>query len=364
MIVWIFISAIVVQCAYAVYFFIRIFAPSRKTPLAEPKGVSVIICAKNEAEQLRKNLPSVLSQKYAGKFEVIVVNDASTDNTAQVLQELEQQYDNLWDVIISPTEERTLQGKKFALSKGVEHASYDWLLLTDADCKPFSDQWLERMITPLGGGKEIAAGYGGYNRAPGILNAFIRWETLHTYLQYRTYAKAGMPYMAVGRNMACTKRVLQKAQQDPLWNALPSGDDDLLVRIAGTAHNTAVVTARAAFTYSDAKATWKEWAAQKQRHLSTGKYYKLHIKWLLSLYGITHAIGWICYFTLLPFHWAAALLLMGIRCKVYWVLWSVMAGKIREKKLIYLFPFFDVGWMIYNFAFFPYIALKNKKTWK
>src|SRR6185312_16266737 len=110
------------------------------------------------------------------------------------------------------TDERNLQGKKFALSYGVVYAKNDWLLLTDADCAPTSNRWLEQMVAPLAAGKEIVAGYGGYNKTWGLLNAFIRWETLHTFLQYSAYSLAGKPYMAVGRNLACTKDILLKAQ--------------------------------------------------------------------------------------------------------------------------------------------------------
>jgi glycosyltransferase involved in cell wall biosynthesis len=369
---WLFILSVIVQCEYALYMFIRIFGlrPGKPLPPKDRRPVSIIICAKNEAQNLAKNLPAILSQKYddeGGKplFEVIVVNDASTDNTADVLQRMELQYDNLWDVVINENTERNLQGKKFALSKGVAYAKYDWLLLTDADCTPASDEWLPLMASPLAEGKEIVAGYGGYSRAKGLLNAFTRWETLHTFLQYSTYSSAGKPYMAVGRNLACTKEILLKAQQAEVWNLLPSGDDDLLVSVAGNRHNTAVVTNKKAFTYSGASDTWKKWISQKQRHLSTGKYYKANVKFLLGMYAVSHAALWICFFTfLLSFYWKTALVLMAVRCFLYWIIWTATAVKLEEANLIYFFPFFDIAWMVYNFAFLPYITWKNKTLWK
>jgi len=179
-----------------------------------------------------------------------------------VLKELQLQYDNLVVVTIPLGTERNAPGKKYALSVGVAHAKCDWLLLTDADCAPVSNSWLERMTAPLANGKEIVAGYGGYRKMPGLLNAFTRWETIHAFLQYSTYTLAGRPYMAVGRNMACIKSTLQKAQQSGIWKALLSGDDDLLVRVAGNAHNTAIVCDEMAFTYTESKTTWAEWARQ------------------------------------------------------------------------------------------------------
>lgn len=371
-ILWLLLLAVVVQLGYALYFFRRVFQlpEGKPIPKTERWPVTVIICAKNESANLKKNLPKILSQSYndvAGKplFEVIVVNDASTDDTAEVLQQLELQYGHLWDVQVAADEDRRHPGKKHALSKGLAHASYRWLLLTDADCAPTSDRWLEAMVEPLGNGMDIVAGYGGFKSGPGLLNAVTRWETLHTFMQYSTYAMAGMPYMGVGRNLACTKTTLEYAQQTEVWNALPSGDDDLLVNIVGTEHNTAVVCDAAAFTVSETKKTWGEWMNQKRRHLSTGKYYSDDIKALLGLYAASHADLWVCFFLCLAFgSWHEALLLMALRCFTYWFVWIALAEKLGEKKLIPWFPFFDFGWLVYNFAFLPYIMWKNKQQWK
>jgi glycosyltransferase involved in cell wall biosynthesis len=379
-----FVVAVAVQCGYACYFFSRVvFGPSggRVGALSVSKEhdetslsyrrqpVSIIICAKNEALNLQQNLPAILAQRYAndaGKpfFEVIVVNDASTDDTAHILQTLEQQYDNLWDVTIPLDAVRTLQGKKFALSKGLALATHPWLLLTDADCRPASNDWLQHMIAPLANSKEIVAGYGGYYSKYGLLNAFIRWETVHTFLQYGAYVLAGKPYMAVGRNLACTKEILLKAQQAEVWNKLPSGDDDLLVNIAATADNMDVVYTRESFTHSAAKQTWGEWVRQKQRHLSTGKFYKKGVKRLLGVYGLSHAVMWLLFFILLfSGMWQVVLWMMLGRVCVYWLLFAVLAMRLKERTPALLYPVFDFGWMIYNFAFAPYIIWKTKKQW-
>ena len=364
---WIFIFAVVLQCGYALFFFVRVLRLPVTVPasVGHGAGVSIVICAKNEAARLQKNLQAILTQQYEepgeSNFEVVVVNDASTDNTAEVLTGFAANNDRLKIVTITADVPRNFKGKKFALSKGVEAARYEHLLLTDADCIPASDKWLGLMVAPLAQGKEIVAGYGEYNRSGGVLNAFTRWETLHTFLQYSSYALAGMPYMAVGRNMACTKSMLLQAMRSEVWNAIPSGDDDLLVNISATKSNMAIVSDDAAFTYTDAKSTWGEWARQKQRHLSTGKYYKTVPKFLLGLYGISHAAMWLTVFFLLGCHYV--LLAMAVRCIMYWCLWGVTAFKVKERSLIYLFPFFDIGWLIYNFAFLPYITLKNKQHW-
>ncbi len=366
MLSFVFWVCIAVQLGYVCVFFWRVFSLPGDSYRAqgERQQASVIICARNEAESLARCLPRVLEQKYFGPgsallFEVVVVDNGSTDDTMGVLKRLQQQYGHL--VIVSEPKE----GKKHALKAGVATARHNWLVFTDADCAPDSANWLKLLVRPLAAGKEIVAGYSGYYHAPGLLNAFTRWETLHTFVQYSTYALAGMPYMAVGRNMACTRRVAETAIQHPLWQQLPYGDDDLLVNIAGNRKNTTVMCLPGSFTYSTAKTTWKEWARQKQRHLSAGKHYRLSARALLGLYGVSHAALWLVFFFMLATPMApVAAMAMGIRCVVYWHTWYPATATVSEESLIFFFPFFDLGWMIYNFAFLPYIMWKNKKNWK
>lgn len=365
-----FLLCIVIQLGFILYFFTHIFSLAQKTSRYSPiQPVSVIICAKNEADNLKRYLPSILTQRYVNAtgntiFEVIVVDDASTDNTQQVVAQLQAIYRNLKLVTVPADAVRVLPGKKHALSKAVEMAQHDILVMTDADCEPSSALWLLQMTKPFMDGKEIVLGYGQYRTDNTILNSFVRWETVHTFLQYSSYAKAGRPYMAVGRNLACTRAAFLKAQSSPEWRKLPSGDDDLLVRAAGGRSNVAVMANRGAFTITQAKQEWAAWAHQKQRHLSTGKYYRFLTKILLAKYGFSHAIAWVLFFILLftPM-WGEALAVMLLRCAIYWMVWQRAACILNEKRLIRYFPLFDLGWLLYNFVFSPYILWKNKKQW-
>lgn len=368
-----FIFWVAVQCGYACYFFVRILwlkDTAKADGIQGLKPVSIIICARNEAENLEKYLPKVLSQKYLtdsadAAFEVIVVNDASTDGTEAVLNRLKENYKQLRTVTISAGDERTLKAKNFALSMGVQSANYDWLMLTDADCYPASENWLSKMVAPLCKGKEIVAGFGAYTATGGLLNAFSRWENVHAFLQMATYYQAGKPYMAVGRNLVCTKSMMKRAIDTPTWDAIASGDDDLLVNLFATPTNYIVVSDPESFTYSGTKQSLGEYIQQKQRHLSVGKLYKPGIQRLLGAYGFTHAATWF-YFVMLAFtgYLPLAACILGTRCALYWSLWAVTAIRLKDYKLIALFPLFDFGWMLYNFAFTPYILFKSKKSWK
>lgn len=301
-------------------------------------------------------------------FEVIVVDDASDDDTGAVLAALCLKHDHLRVVQVKPGEQRHFPGKKYAVSKGVAAADNDWLLFTDADCIPATAQWIDQMAAVFrnsGGAVKIAGSYGQYSAGPGMLNAFIRWETMHSFLQAFTYARSGMPYMAVGRNLAVHKALYAQVQDWDVWKTLPTGDDDLLVARTATGANMRMIVTPESFTISEPKHTWGEWWRQKQRHLSAGKYYRPRIKAYLGAYALTHTLAWLLFFVLLftgPVFWAVPL--MVFRCGVYWYTWARMCRLLGEKKLAKWFPLFDPGWMIYNFAFAPYIFWKNKQQWK
>lgn len=250
--------------------------------------VSVVICARNEAKNLFRNLPGVLEQEYSA-FEVIVVNDGSQDNTEQILEDFKQRYPHLLTVHHYPPQ-KILSGKRDALRKGIDKAKYDWIVLTDADCVPQSNKWLLRMVVPLAQGKEIVLGYSPYFFRRGCLNKLIRYETFFTAVQYFSWTLAGMPYMGVGRNMACLKRLLISSKSIHDINAPPSGDDDLMVNEWATTNNTGFVLTEDAFMWSYPAISWHEWMSQKIRHYTAARYYRLvhqmvlggfYLSWLL-----------------------------------------------------------------------------------
>jgi len=367
---WAFVYWTVWQVGYVIYYNYYFLKPSNATTTkGQLQTVSVVICAKNELHNLKEYLPSTLNQKYAQasglpNFEVVVVNDASNDGTYEWLNNLSDQYGHLRVIHISPDANRSFKGKKHALSEALKTIENDWLLLTDADCKPASDQWLQLMVQPLSIGKEIVAGYGAYMKEDGLMNAFIRWETLQSFWQGYTYAAVGMPYWALGRNMACTKKILEQAQKTADWHTSPSGDDDLLVKTGSNKRNYALVSQSEAYTYTAAPHDLKSWIKQKQRHLTDGKQYKLYTKLLLAIYGFTHAAMWLYFLALmLSPYWVYALAIMGIRCLIFWKFNYSAAHKMKEQLPIGGLPLFDFGWMLFNFGFLPYILIKNKQEW-
>ena len=277
-----------IQLFYYLFFFSRLsFYKEKIKTNSRTNAVSVIICARDEAENLAKNLPGALVQEYKTTHEVIVVNDNSFDESKYILEEFKKTFKQL-QVVELTQEAKMIPGKKFPLSIGIKSSKYEILLLTDADCVPASENWIESMQSIYDDETEIVLGYGAYNKKQGFLNKLIRWETFHAAIQYLSYALAGTAYMGVGRNLSYKKAIFFRHKGFSAHNNIPGGDDDLFISAAATKHNTRINIDKDSFTLSNPPTTWSQWLAQKKRHYTTSKYYKPIHKFLLSLYAFSH----------------------------------------------------------------------------
>lgn len=276
----VFCTAILVQCYYYLVIYIRLPLYDLPGRVKSTKGISIVICAKNEAENMEKFLPLVLEQEYP-EFEVVVVNDCSTDHSEALLSELKVQYKNLHYTNI-PLNDKFPHGKKLALTIGLKAARYDHVLLTDADCYPSSKLWLQNMAGHLEGKKDIVLGYGKYEKDKGLLNIIIRYETVFTAIQFFSFAIRGRPYMGVGRNLAYRKDLFFQNKGFSNHYHIPSGDDDLFVNQNAVRENTAIEIEPESHTISLPKKSAGAWIRQKRRHLKAGNLYSTGSRFRLA----------------------------------------------------------------------------------
>lgn len=249
--------------------------------------VSIVVCAKNESENLKKFIPLLLEQKYPD-FELIVVDDDSSDNSLEVLESLSNSNKKL--SVVSFDQKKQSLGKKEVLEYGIHAAKSEILVLTDADCKPTSKYWLLGMVNGFANGSELVLGVGTYSKKPGFLNYFIRAETYYIAQQYLSFALMGRPYMSVGRNVAYKKSWFKKNGGFKSHYSIPGGDDDLLINEMSADTKLNIVYDISCQTESIPKQTWKAYFKQKSRHVSAGLKYNIINKFLLGLsYCITTA---------------------------------------------------------------------------
>jgi glycosyltransferase involved in cell wall biosynthesis len=306
--------------------------------------VSIIICAKNESENLRQFLPAILEQDYPC-FEVIVVNDGSTDETSDLLQELNLTYPNLYRTFV-PENANVRSTKKLGLTIGIKAAKFDVLLFTDADCKPASNKWIGNMARNFTQSTEFVLGYGAYMPEKGFMSRMISFDTLFIGMQSLGYALNGHPYMGVGRNMAYRKDTFLRMKGFSKSLGMQSGDDDLFVNNGANEYNTRVEISAESVTWSVPKSTYRSWFRQKERHLSTSSFYKadglLRIGVEVASRGLFYAL--ICAIAILSpwiFGVVAGLFFLA-RFAVQMIVVNKVAKQFDERKFYFSLLMFDI----------------------
>ncbi len=282
----IFISALFVQQIYHLFVFSRIaFYKSVPTGTKALPAVSLIVCCKNERSNIEKHLPFLLSQQYPA-FEILVMDDDSNDGTFEYMEEMKLSFP-LHEIRCIRVQKK-IAGKKEVLFEGVKAAKYEFVLVTDADCKPSSNQWIRQMAEALNSETAIVIGYAPFNVLAGnAVNLLSRFENFITACFYFSFAIARIPYMGVGRNMLFRKNLYLEAFDRIIETGTLSGDDDLFIQYAANRENCEVCIDSDTFLYSDAKTNWRDFFQQKARHISTGFHYKKSYLLILSMYPLT-----------------------------------------------------------------------------
>lgn len=360
----IFFAAAGLQVVYFLFFLIAFSSAGRRQEVDASEPASIIVCAHDEEQNLRELIPMLTSQDYP-EYEVIVIDDRSNDDTWPMLRDEASKNGRLKIVSVDKTPDK-FNAKKYALTLGIKAAKYEKLILTDADCRPSGTKWLARMMGCFSEGTQIVLGYSPYNVKKGLLNSFIRFESLVTAIQYMGYALLGMPYMGVGRNLAYTRSLFLNNKGFHDFLHVTGGDDDLFINRYATARNTKVCLDADALVFSIPKTTWRSFFQQKLRHLSVGKLYKPRHRIMLGLFTISFFITWFAGIPLLflydPNYWIAVPL--ALRLLLMLVVIYVAGRKMGDKFSLWPVVFLDFLYSIYYISTGLAALLTKKVQWR
>ena len=357
-----FIGTIIVQLYYILFIFQKLaFLNFHRKSASNEIPISVIIAARNESHNLQENLRFILEQDYSN-FELIVVNNNSSDDSYQVLSALKKGYNHL-EIIEFNNPDHIRQGKKLPLTLGIKAAQNEHLLLTDADCKPKSNQWIKKMARGFKE-KEIILGYGPYIKTSGLLNSIIRFDTAWIGMNYFSFALNGFAYMGVGRNLAYTKSAYQTVDGYKSHYMLASGDDDLFIQEASKKSSLGIEIDADTHCFSPSKNTWSEWIHQKSRHFTTTPKYSFIKKLLLATYPITLVVAWFSFVSLMIL--SNSVFICFIMILFYTIKWWIQGKcliKLNERKFALFFPFWDLFYSFLSPVLYMMGKTKRNKNW-
>ncbi len=357
------LSVLIIQVIYFILFLVA-FRRQQKSESIEQPGISVIVAAHDEEENLRELIPLLLSQNYP-EFEVIIVEDRSNDETFDFLLEATKAHEKLKMVRVTHKPDH-INGKKFAITLGIRAASYDWVLFTDADCRPASSNWIASVAAKFKEPTKIVIGFSPYIKSEGLLNAFIRFESFLTGIQFTGLALLGKPYMGVGRNLAYRKELFLNNKGFNSHLSVTGGDDDLFVNEHTSKENTMVSLGNEAIVFSKPQITWRDFLHQKFRHLSVGKRYKFSDKLILGLFSLTWMLTWFVVLPMLFFSpWMNVLLLLfGLRIVLMMTTLHILPKKLGDAFEAWKSPFLDFMYAFYYLGIGAKALFVKKVKWK
>jgi glycosyltransferase involved in cell wall biosynthesis len=304
-------------------------------------AVSVIVAARNEEKRLPKLLDALRRQSHA-LFEVIVVDDGSTDSTSAVAERISAIDAR---IRVLRLDGPVAKGKRGALAAGINVAQHDVLAMTDADCRP-APGWLASLVRFHHSHPDsVLVGYGPMVFRHGLLNRLVRFETLMSAVLTRMGIRLGIPFMAVGRNLSYPRSVFMVAGGFGNSGGVKSGDDDLfvqrVVRVgAGAVHYLDVPES---FVRSEAPSSWSHWVRQKRRHHSAGRLYRPLPQLFLSGFHVSSVVLWLAPILLGP----PGLLFLGAKLAVHSFSLAHIARRMEEQGLAAHTPYLDILYVLY-----------------
>jgi len=319
------------------WYFLSVFVyykDSLKDKSPQQISLFVIISAKNEANRLAGTLNSILTSDFLeSSSKVIVIDDHSSEIQHEKMKSLCEQFSQV-DFVVSKAQ----KGKKHAIRYAVSLFPSQYYAFTDADCK-LEQGWYESICKAFSQG-DFIMGYAPFKRKRGLLNELQRFEGLWIGSQYMAYAIKGMPYMAVGRNMAVTSSVLEETIPKMKADHLLSGDDDMLVQALQVDTTISLMLDSNSFAVSDAEETYSRYLSQRTRQISTSMHYKRKHQVLLGgisfammiFYGIIMASLFVMPLVAIGFYVVMAI----INLLFFWVPTQKFAARDLRWKVLYL----------------------------
>lgn len=360
---YIFVACTVIQLSYLFFLatFISKVKRPRKTKVEIP--VSVVILVKNQGENLLRLIPLLLEQSHSN-FEIVLINNASTDDTGDIIELLAEKHSNI-KIVTVENNEAFWASKKYALTLGIKASKYDHLLFTNADCNPVSKDWITEMSRNYTSKKGIILGYKKYKKENSFLNIFIRFENLVTAIKCFGFSKRNLSYMAFEGNYAYNKATFFKVNGFINHMKINFGEANLFIRDASTKENTTICISQNSFIETSAPTSFSKWFADKKELASIKKEYKFKHRFLLNGFVFTKVLFYVLAITLLfTYSHTLTLSVIGIYFLINYIIIGLSAKKLKEPQIIFFVPFLEIGLLLFQISIFIANLKSKPNHWK
>ena len=357
-----------IQSYYYLGLYRNLYLHSQKTKEAtDTPPLSVIIVAKNAASDLQKNLPAILEQDYPN-FEVIVIYEQLADeNCEETLKILQEKYPHLYHSFI-PNSARYISHKKLGITMGIKASHHEWVIFTEPNCKPSSNQWLRKMASNFTPDTDIVLGYSNYEQTKGWFNRKITFDTLLDSMRSLGSAIGKNPYTGCGRNLAYRKSLFYEQKGFASHLNLQRGEDDLFVNQCANGKNTRVEASPESIVRITAPHYQKNWKEEKLNRFMTSRYHKGGRQYLMGFESCSRLLFLLMVIACLTFgiitqDWimtGVAILLWFLRFIMQIVVFRKTSIALGERKFYSTLLLFDWMQPLWNLRFKLQQRARNK----
>jgi cellulose synthase/poly-beta-1,6-N-acetylglucosamine synthase-like glycosyltransferase len=333
---------------------------------SELLAVSIIVAARNEEESIGRCLHALVKQNYPKDlYEIIVVNDRSTDATAEIVMSMRKKFPFIKLIGIERVS-ADLPPKKFALDEGIRNAKHDVLVFTDADSYP-PQQWLREVVKAFTPHVGVVAGYSPFEwKATDSFehrwgDRFLRYEELKNTIGAAAAIGMNNAYMCTGRNFAYRRAVFNEVGGfDKIKRSL-SGDDDLFIQVVQrtTSWQIRYMTTVDSVVVTEPPVTLEEFVNQRKRHFSAAKYYPMKMK---AIFAFVHAFNALALFSLILFP-LLGIVLCTIKLVIDWFIMHHGTGLFGNRELVPQLIQLELMFVLYNLIIGP-LGYLGSFEWK
>jgi cellulose synthase/poly-beta-1,6-N-acetylglucosamine synthase-like glycosyltransferase len=334
---------------------LRKLSKGNTTDKCSELALSVVISVKNEENNLSSLIEKLKEQSYPReRFEVIFVDDNSTDSTYSRLKDL---ISDLPNFSVLKADNKVFNGKRGALQIGIEKAKFEYILITDGDCKP-DPGWIAACYKKFSEGFDFIFGLAPFFQTEGFTNSVSCFENLRSTFLTFSAAQLGIPYSAAARNFGFRKVAFHNIGGFNNTVDTISGDDDLLLREAVKNRlKIGIVIEESSSVFSNTKENLNDYFNQKARHTSTSYKYLFKHKLFLGLWHIPN----IAIIVALPLYFYSPYLWIIPAVKLIIDLASI---ETIEKQIGYKFTIWQTLFLQVVYELFLILHLINAKTKK
>ena len=360
---YIFVAFTAIQVFYYLAFSSFLFKNKKETKTNEQAPISVLIFAKNCAKDLQKNLPLILAQKYA-TFEVILINNASTDNTLEIIENFTVNNKNI-KVLDVENNEAFWGNKKYALTLGIKAAKYEHLLFIDASAKPISEFWIAEMSKNFNNSKKIILGYSKYQKENSLTNILIRFEHLLTAIKCFSFTKLKSPFMAFGTNLSYQKSEFFRVKGFINHIKIKDGEDDLFIKDAAAKSNNTFTLSKDSFVEINSPKSFRTWFLEQRKNKILKKQYLFKHQFLLSFFTFSKVLFYALAITMFFFYsWQIIVPFILTYYLVQYIVIGISANKLKEPTIIFFLPFLEIALFLIQISIFSANLISKPNHWK